>query len=616
MMKENLESTDREYLNITKTRIIILACLILGAFLILLFQMLSLQVIRHKHFATLSHENRLKIIPITPLRGEIYSKDHVLLAGNVATYSLIVDPEYVDSMPDFLSRLQEYITLGEEDLEAVDLQLAKGLERVLLKSHVTEREVAIFSANRYLFPGAGVEAASERYYPLSDITAHVIGYVSRVDDKDLSRVENKREYRLLGKIGKLGIEREYENVLKGESGYKQVEINAEGRVIRVLEVVPPRRGNDLFLHIDGTLQIEAYNALAGKKGAIVAIDLLNGGILSLVSSPGYDPNAFVRGIGYRDYQALQNTGDKPLFNRSTSGQYFPGSTIKPFMALAALHYGVRNMDDPTWCPGWFKLPHYSRPYLDWKRGGHGEVNMHIAIAESCNVFFYQLALDLGLSNIREFLQHFGFGTKTGVDLDNESLGLLPSEQWKVENSNDRWYVGDTVIMGIGQGYILATPLQLASAVAALAGNGTWRSPILLEHHKDLHTGRIFPGQKGRESRIPVDGEEAWEYVKGAMLDVVHSERGTARGISHGVQYQIAGKTGTAQVQRLSDSEQDDVTVVSDRLEDHALFIAFAPKENPLIALAIVVENAGSGSSHAAPIARRLLDRYLLERSGI
>jgi penicillin-binding protein 2 len=469
---------------------------------------------------------------------------------------------------------------------------------------MSDEEIATVAINRYRLPGVEVEAQLVRHYPMGELFVHALGYVGRINEHELQALDPK-DYAGTHHIGKLGIEREYEDILHGSVGYENVETNARGRVLRVLDSTPPVPGSDLHLHLDAYVQQVAFDALQGERGAIVAIDPATGGVIAFVSTPAYDPNLFIRGISHADYAALRDSVDRPLFNRALQGQYPPGSTVKPIFALAGLEYGVMTPNTMVPDPGWYQLPNDERQYRDWKKGGHGAlVGLFQAIAESCDVYFYELANRLGVDRLHAFSSHFGLGERTGIDLPNESRGLMPSREWKRQSQRRPWYPGETLSLGIGQGYMLATPLQLADAAAVLATRGKRMQPHLV--------ARI--GDEAVEPKW-VDGvslrkPEYWDLVQSAMEGVVHSLRGTAKGISKGMDYRIAGKTGTAQVVTIQRNARGDaIDEEEKRRRDHALFIAYAPADNPRLAIGIIVENGEHGSSTAAPIARKVFDAY-------
>jgi penicillin-binding protein 2 len=458
------------------------------------------------------------------------------------------------------------------------------------------------------FPGVDVKATLLRDYPQGLQTAHLLGYVGRINEKELQLIDTSN-YSGTDFIGKSGVEKSYESLLHGNVGLQQVEVNAKGRVLRVLENQPPEPGNNLQLFLDMKLQSTALEALGEYNGAVVAIDIETGGVLTLVSKPGYNPNLFVEGISSKDYRALEDSPDNPLFNRAIRGQYPPGSTVKPFIGLAGLEYDVVGFHQETYCPGYYQLPGKEHKYRDWKKWGHGKVDMAKAIVESCDVYYYELARTLGIDRLYEFLTGFGFGIPSRVDLDGELSGLMPSREWKQSKRREPWYPGETLIVGIGQGYFLATPLQLASATATLANRGHRIRPRVVATIEDSN-GVIRDSPLIEDVLHQLDPLH-WDQVIEAMTDVIEGQRGTARSI-YTSNYTIAGKTGTAQVFSIKQDEEYDEETVAKKKRDHALFIAFAPVESPKIAIAVVVENGGHGGSVAAPIARQVMDRYLLD----
>lgn len=601
-----------EETRIIKQRVYLSAIIILVLVALVLSRLFYLQVIQRDHYATLSKNNRVKILPIPPIRGLIYSRDGVLLADNQPSFSLEIVPEQIKDIDKVIKKLKELVSIQDEDIKRFKKEINKKrrFDSVPIRYNLSEQEVARFSVNNHLFPGVEVVARPYRRYPLKEITSHVIGYVGRIDEDDLDELD-KSNYLGTTHIGKLGIEKAYENLLHGKTGYQQVEINAQGRIIRVLERTPPQPGKNIYLSLDISFQKVAFDALEGKRGAIVALDPDTGDILAMVSSPGYDPNPFVNGIDAKSYRKLLNSSDTPLVNRVIQGKYPPGSTIKPFLGAAALAYGVRTSTDTTWCPGWFTLKGNIHRYRDWKKGGHGNMDLQHAIMESCDVYYYSLANDLGIKRLHDGLVAFGFGQPTGIDISGESSGLVPSEEWKRRVYKEPWYQGETVIAGIGQGSLLVTPLQLARATAALANPGRLLSPHLAYKAQDPITG-VEQSLRHISSRpVSYFDSQIWDKIRSAMESVVHGNFGTARRSGFGAKYHFAGKTGTSQLFGIAQNEKYKKENVPEKLRDHALFIAFAPVEKPQIALAIIVENGGSGSGAAAPIARTLFDKYLL-----
>ncbi len=577
---------------------------------VLVWRMVQLQILDYERFRTLSEDNRVKVEAVAPTRGLIFDRNGVVLAENIPTYSLEVVPEAVGDIDGMLAGIAELVALEDLDVERFRRALgeARRFDSVPLRTRLSDEEVARFSVNRHRFPGVDVRARLTRNYPLGALAAHLVGYVGRISENEL-RTLDPAEYQGTTHVGKIGVEQAFEEQLHGHVGYQHVETNALGRTLRVLERIDPQPGTNLYLSVDVGLQAAAERALGGANGAVVAIDPIDGGVLAFVSLPAYDPNLFVDGIARRTYAELLASPDRPLFNRALKGRYPPGSTIKPFMGLAGLDYGVETARGKVWCPGWFSLPGKAHRYRDWKKGGHGRVDLEKAIIESCDVYFYQLALDLGIDRIHDFLARFGFGRRTGIALHGESSGLLPSRGWKRRARGQPWYPGETLIVGIGQGYLLTTPLQLASATATLAMRGRQMRPRVVD--------RLVGGDGVRVPREVTDGVtlEAggagnWRRVVGAMTDVVHGARGTARRIGVGATYRMAGKTGTAQVFTVGQEETYRASEIDKRLRDHGLFVGFAPVESPRIAVAVVVENGGSGSHSAAPVARQVFDDWL------
>ena len=592
------------------TRTVVMLTLVVLATVGLIARLYYLQIHSHEHYQTLSQDNRVKLQPVPPTRGLIYDRNGVLLAENLPSYSLELVPEQVPDMNSTLATLSTLVTITTDDLDRFDKlrQRSRRFNSIPLRLRLSDEEVARFAVRRHNFPGVDIQARLNRHYPMGELTSHVLGYVGRINVEELGQI-NATQYRGSTHIGKVGIEKTYEDLLHGQVGLQRVETNATGRVLRVLERDDPVPGKDLHLNLDIRLQAEAVAALGDFNGAVVVIDPRTGEILAFVSKPGFDPNLFVNGINYKAYRALNKSPDKPLFNRALRGQYPPGSTIKPFYALAGLDYDLSKARQGSYCPGFYRLPNKEHKYRDWKRSGHGHVTLDDAITQSCDVFFYELALALGIDNMHAFMTRFGFGEKTGIDLVGERSGLMPSREWKRRARSLPWFPGETLITGIGQGFSLATPLQLASATATLAERGRRVQPHLLRAVQS--TGEPPQTVATSAKGIAVTDIDAahWQAVIQAMTHVVHGPRGTARRIGKGIDYQIAGKTGTAQVFTIKQDEKYDADTLDRRLHDHALFIAFAPAKAPQIALAVVVENGGSGSAVAAPIARRIIDHY-------
>lgn len=607
-LKDNMQES-RLFLRRAVAAIMISSLLLL----VLLGRLVYLQIVSHEHFQTLSEDNRVKIEPIPPTRGLIFDRNGVLLAENLPSYRLDIVPEQVEDLDVTLAELGELIEIRDQDIERFHKlrQRMHRFEGVPLRLHLNDKEVARFAINRHRFQGVDIQAGLSRHYPLNTQAAHAIGYVGRINENDLQRLD-ERNYRGTTHTGKTGIERTYEDVLHGTVGYQQVETNAQGRTLRVLERQSPVPGSDLYLTIDARLQAAAEAAFGDYNGSAVAIDPRDGTVLALVSLPSFDPNPFVKGIDYKRYQALQSNPDQPLFNRALRGQYPPGSTLKPFVGLAGLELGVTRPESTTFCPGYYTLPGKDHRYRDWKRGGHGTMDLHDAIVQSCDVYFYDLARSLGIDRMHDFLTYFGFGKRTGIDIIGELPGLMPSSEWKRRVKNEPWFPGETLISGIGQGFDLTTPVQLAAATATLSTYGEFHQPHLVKAIHDPAEDELQPVFQPPARHVPRVDIRNWDQVIQDMVDVVHSPRGTARRLSHGIDYKIGGKTGTAQVFGLAQEEEYEAEDVAEKLRDHALFIAFAPADAPRIAVAVIVENGGSGGAVAGPIARRILDEYFAD----
>ena len=590
------------------------AAVIVGVLtLVLVGRLVHLQVFKHQHFTTLSENNRVKIVPIAPTRGLIFDRQGEILAQNLPTYSLEVVPEVVEDVGELIANLREIIEITDADEEAFLAALARKrrFEKIPLRLRLDDREVARFAVNRHRFPGVDIGARLIRDYPLGELGAHLVGYVGRIDKRELDRID-QADYRGTSHIGKTGVEASHENWLHGKVGYQRVETNAQGRILRVLERHDPVPGRNLFLAMDAGLQRTAESVFGDENGAIVAIEPGTGAVLAMASSPGFDPNLFAHGIDLETYRDLQRSPDRPLFNRALDGQYPPGSTIKPFLGLAGLERGVGLAREEMSCPGWFRLEGGKRRFRDWKKYGHGRVGLHGAIEQSCDVYFYKLALALGIDRMHEHLSRFGFGERTGIRLEGESRGLMPSRTWKRSARGEPWYPGETLITGIGQGYMLATPLQLASATAAIATRGMRLRPRIVDRVMDPGSGDIEEIESETIATIESLDASDWRRIVEAMTAVVHGPQGTAKRINDGIAYRMAGKTGTAQVFTIGQNEKYDAEKLDKKLHDHGLFIAFAPVAEPRIAVAVVVENGGSGSKAAAPLARIVIDAYVAD----
>jgi len=595
---------------LVQSRLIIASIVVLLLSGLLLWRLFELQIAQNERFDTLSQENRIRLVPLPPVRGQIYDRHGTALAQNLPVYAIEVHPDRVDDMEATLDRISRMVALGPEDLERFRkaLRSRPGFEAQVLKSGLTDEEVARFSSNQHLIDGAELTARLQRHYPLGGEMVHVVGYVGRISEDDLTRID-KSAYRGTDYIGKLGIEERYEQQLLGEVGYKEVETNAHGKIVRTVSSKKSVAGNDLYLSIDAGLQQAAREYLGDYQGAVVAVEPATGSILAFASNPIYDPNPFVEGISSRDYQALRQDPGRPLLNRALNGRYAPGSTIKPIFGMGALANGV-NPAKTTYCPGYFRLPGSSRRYRCWKHQGHGTMNLHDAITQSCDVYFYQLARNLGIEKLAATMLRFGLGKTTGIDLNGEPSGLAPTPEWKQEARGQVWFPGETISAGIGQGYTLVTPLQLATATATIANRGKRMEPRIVDYMRDASTNRTEYSEPKVLEQVEA-GAGHYERVIEAMTDVVHGPRGTARGSGRNAEYRFAGKTGTAQVIGIAQGERYDEDAIAEKFRDHALFIAFAPVDDPKIAVAVIAENGGGGSRTAAPIARKVMDYYLV-----
>lgn len=601
-------------LTVFRNRLMLAGFGIIVAFAILLGRFTWLQVVQRDYYHTLAEANRISVVPVVPNRGLILDRNGEVLAANYSAYTLEITPSRVNNLDRAIDELATVIDVSPRDRRRFKKlqEESKNFESLPIRTRLTEEEVAKFAVNRFRFPGFEIKARLFRSYPQGEVASHAIGYIGRINDADVKRIDVNglsTNYKGTDHIGKLGIEGAYEKELHGVTGSEQVEIDAGGRAIRSLERSEPQSGNNLVITIDVRLQRIAEDAFQDFKGALVAIDPKTGEILALVSKPGFDPNLFVDGIDPQNWDALNNSPDKPLNNRALRGQYPPGSTIKPFMALAALEYKKRSPEFTISDPGYFALAGVAHRYRDWKPGGHGLVNLHKSIVVSCDTYYYGLANELGIDAIHNFLTRFGFGSRTGIDIDGELTGIAPSQDWKWQRFGQKWYAGDTVSVGIGQGYLLATPLQLAAATAMIANHGVPVHPHLLRSVQDAKTLEVREW-KPADAGEPLVKPENLELVRTAMVDVTHPG-GTAVLAGAGAPYAIAAKTGTAQVVAMKQNEKYDEKRLKQEHWDHALFIAFAPADDPRIAMAILVENGKHGGTTAGPIAREVFDYYLL-----
>ena len=603
----------------------LVAAIVVGVLLLTVAGRLAwLQVVRYEYFADLSQGNRAKIEPLPPDRGLLFDRKGRILANNSPAYQLTITRERAGNLERTIERMIELQLLEPSDRQRVLtlLRTRRAFEAVPVRIRLTDRELGRYAVHRHELPGVDLATRVARLYPYGSLGVHALGYVGSISEDDLKRIDTN-DYFGTASIGKTGLEQSYEGELHGSGGFREVLVNAEGRSVKPLgdgvadlRTRKPQAGNDLELTLDVDLQRVAEEALGEQRGAVVALDPWNGDVLVFASTPTFDPNKFARGISTDDYRALTEDIDQPLFNRALRGTYPPGSTIKPLMALAGLEYSAIAPSDKIFCPGYFTLPNSRHRYRDWKREGHGSVDMRDAVSTSCDVYFYTLARTLGIQRIHDSMARIGFGKPTGIDIDGERSGIMPSPEWKKGAFRQRemqvWFPGETVIVGIGQGYWTATPLQLAHATALLATRGKHFKPRLVRAVRDPVTGERRERQPEPLPEVVLDDPANWEIIVDAMVAVTTGARGTAVRAARGASYTIAGKTGTAQVFTVGQNEKYDEKTVAERLRDHALFVAFAPAKDPRIAIAVLVENGGHGSSVAAPIARKVFDAYLSE----
>ncbi|MDH1489827.1 penicillin-binding protein 2 [Acinetobacter johnsonii] len=576
--------------------------------LILVTRYAYLQLVQFDEFSTASDQNRIRLQPLAPARGYIYDRNGVLLADNYPVFTATMSRADVTDIDATIERLTPILELTPDDIERFNsrIKASRKTERVSIKLNLNENDIARFSEVKYQFPGVNIETQMTRYYPHGELFAHVIGYVGRINDKELKSI-NKDLYAGTNLIGKIGVENSYEDLLHGVPGNESVEADAHGNVLRHLGRKEPVRGNDLYLSLDYGLQTVASEQLAGRRGAIVAMDPRTGEILALVSSPSFNPNLFVTGISHTDYSGLRDNLDQPLYNRAVQGAYPPGSTIKPMFGLGGIHYGLIDWGTAISDHGYFTLPGDSHKFRDWKKSGHGVVNLHKSQVVSCDTFFYILSFRMGIEKMNTWMRQFGFGEKTGVDLPSESTGLYPNPEWKMRTRDAKWLKGETISVSIGQGAFTATPLQLAMATAITANHGSHVIPHVLQTSKGAKPHKDLSAPDGR---IQFNGtDQDWIQMRDAMVDVI--ETGTGRGIRTPM-YKIAGKTGTAQVKSIAQGKRYNEALLTERQLDHGLFVGFAPAENPEIAIAVVWENGRHGGS-AAQLARPILDYWLLTR---
>ncbi|MBT0728440.1 peptidoglycan DD-transpeptidase MrdA [Rosenbergiella australiborealis] len=592
------------------------AIALVGVFLLislLVINLCHLQIIKYNDYRTRSNQNRIKLVPVAPSRGIIYDRNGIPLALNRTIYQAEILPAKVGNLAQTLKELQPILSLNEDDLIAFekDRKQARRFTPVVVKYELNDEQIARFAVNQYRFPGVEIKGYQRRYYPYGPSLTHIVGYVSKINDHDLIRLNNEQKagnYTASHDIGKLGIEAYYEDILHGTTGYEEVEVNNRGRVVRQLNEVSPQAGEDITLTLDLALQQYIETLLSGSRGAVVVSDPRNGDILAMVSMPSYDPNLFVEGISSKDYKELLTNPDRPLYNRAIQAAYPPASTVKPFVAVSALSTGVITKNSSLVDPGWWQLPGTDKRFRDWKKWGHGRLNVTKSLEESADTFFYQVAFDMGIDRLSEWMTKFGYGRRTGIDLPQESAGNMPTREWKLHRFKKPWYQGDTIPVGIGQGYWTATPLQMNKALMALINDGVVKVPHLL-----LSANRAGISEPYRAADPESIGEVHsghWEIAKDGMYGVANRPNGTAHKSFIDAPYKIAAKSGTAQVFGLKANETYNANKISERLRDHKLMTAFAPYDNPRVAITMIVENGGSGPA-VGTIMRQILDHIML-----
>lgn len=594
-------------------RLIVGAVVVIILTMLLVSRMYYLQVVQFEHHSTLAENNRIHVQSLPPTRGIIYDRNGVVVADNRASFSLTLTRERAGDWESVLDSIIEILELDSDSRALFEKRIRQGrrpFEPVPVMFELTEEQIARIAVNQFRLPGVEVAASLVRYYPHKEHFAHSVGYVGRINESELKKLDAVN-YSGTHHIGKTGIERFYEDALHGQVGYEEVETNARGRVLRVLKRVEPISGQDIYLTLDIALQEAAEMALDGRRGAIVAIDPNTGEVLAMVSQPSFDPNPFVTGISFKAYGELRDSLDQPLFNRVLRGLYPPGSTIKPMVAIAGLDAGVITPSTRVFDPGFYQLPNNKHKYRNWNRYGDGWVDLDLALARSNDTYFYDLAHKLGVDRLHEYMSRFGFGQRVSLDMFEETAGLMPSREWKRNRYRQAWYPGETLILGIGQGYMQTTPLQLAQATALMASRGKWIRP-----HLARRVNGVQPVDTDPPADIVLRDPKAWEPARLGMEHVLHGARGTARKVGETAAYRIAGKSGTAQVVAIKQGERYNREKTQERHRDHALFIAYAPAEKPAIAVAVMVENGESGSGVAAPVAKQVLDAWLLDEEGL
>ena len=597
---------------LVRSRVVVGAMLVLALICVLIVRLYYLQVVQYDYHSTLSENNRVHVQPIPPTRGLIYDRNGVVIADNRPSFSLTMTRERAGDWHQVLDTIVEVLQLTPEDRTLFEKRTKQGrrpFEPVPILFELNEEQIARIAVNQFRLPGVEVVAQLVRHYPQGAHFAHSVGYVGRINEKEIKTLD-KVNYSGTHHIGKTGVERFYEAELHGQVGYEEVETNARGRVLRVLKRTDPIPGKDIVLSLDIKLQEAAEEALAGRRGAVVALNPMTGEVLAMVSQPSFDPNLFVTGIGFKAYAELRDSIDRPLFNRILRGLYPPGSTIKPAVAIAGLDSGVVTASTRVFDPGYYQLPNYDHKYRNWNRTGDGFVDLDSAIMRSNDTYFYDLAHKLGIDRLSTYMNQFGIGQKVSLDMFEESAGLMPSREWKRATRRQAWFPGETLILGIGQGYMQSTPLQLAQATALIASKGKWNRPHLAKTIEG-----VPPVDPNPMPDIVLRDPSNWGKVNHAMQQVVHGARGTARVAGVGAQYLIAGKSGTAQVVAIKQGEKYDRSKVQERHRDHALFVGFAPANNPQIAVSVMIENGEAGSRVASPVVRSVMDAWLLGEDG-
>ncbi len=597
---------------LVRRRVFVGVAIVLVMVTVLIARMYYLQVVQYEHHSTLSENNRVHVQPIPPNRGLIFDRDGRIIADNRPSFSLTVTRERAGDWRQTLDTVVEVLQLTAEDRELFEKRVLQGrrpFEPVPIMYELSEEQIARVAVDQFRLPGIEVAAQLVRHYPQGEHFAHSVGYVGRINEAELKQLDSVN-YSGTHHIGKTGVEKFYEDVLHGRVGYEEVETNARGRVLRVLKRTDPIPGKDLTLTLDLDLQEAAEAALGGRRGAVVALQPATGEVLAMVSQPSFNPNLFVTGISFKAYGELRDSIDRPLFNRVLRGLYPPGSTIKPMMAVAGLDTGVVTETSKVFDPGFFQLPNVKHKYRNWNRGGDGWVDLELAMARSNDTYFYDMAHKMGIDRMHDYMTRFGIGQRVSLDMFEETAGLMPSRDWKRARYRQAWYPGETVILGIGQGYMQTTPLQLAQATALMATKGKWIRPHLARHFE----GEL-PVDPQPMPDIELRNPHYWDAAINGMEQVMHGARGTARKVGESSLYRIAGKSGTAQVVAIKQGERYDSGKLNERHRDHALFVAFAPVDNPQIAVAVMVENGESGSGVAAPMAKLVMDAWLLNEHG-